>query len=631
MKNKAIDIDYAIPELTRPPVYTSMKYWGKKPHNVWYEYIKNYVPNGGIFLDPFAGSGMSGIEAVRAGKKAVCLDINPLTTFLFDVYCSNFNIDSFHNEVNRILKIIKNSNKYKQCFLYNDKLILHNAKYKNGECYEVCFVSEDEKIRITSCPSKADIDIIKKSQTLKVPFEFPKKKFRDSIAFSPAFKKKIKDSYNNLFSRRNLIVLSLIFHEILHVENRDLQKQLLLAFIQSVHLCTKMCVPRNKKTCRDFSTSWGRAAYFLSSSEMEMNPLLVFYHNCIGKQSVSSTLKALIDYAGPLRGMNITLDNNIDFSADIDLWYGIKDSRTLSKLFSSNSIDFVLTDPPYGGLVQYLDLSYVWLAWLEIYNPIYSPLYELEITVNRDKTINDFRIDLSKVLSEISMKCKDEAKVVLTFNNKKLPVWNALLGAISDSEYLIENVVYQQNLRSGESNVNDKYGSSSCDFYIRCVKNKSIIKKDKNFSLDSCIVNEIKAIIQLRCEPTPYQILLNGLLTKLAMLPIDLNYKKQDLQKIIFAKKSYFEIIKNGNSMAGEYWWIKNEIYNIDSPNTLTNRIKKQLNIIFQAQDSISDIELMTIIYKEFPNELSPDKIIVRSLIENFADKKGKLWIKKEL
>ena len=64
MMTKNKDINYAIVETTRPPIYTCLKYWGKKPHNVWNAYIKNYVPKGGVFFDPFAGSGMSGIEAV---------------------------------------------------------------------------------------------------------------------------------------------------------------------------------------------------------------------------------------------------------------------------------------------------------------------------------------------------------------------------------------------------------------------------------------------------------------------------------------------------------------------------------------------------------------------------------------
>ena len=65
MKNK--DINYALVEDDRPPIYTAMKYWGKKPHNIWHEYIKNYTPEGGVFLDPFCGSAISIFESLKLG------------------------------------------------------------------------------------------------------------------------------------------------------------------------------------------------------------------------------------------------------------------------------------------------------------------------------------------------------------------------------------------------------------------------------------------------------------------------------------------------------------------------------------------------------------------------------------
>ncbi len=65
------DIDFALVENTRPPLYTAMKYWGKKPHNIWRAYIETYTPEKGLYLDPFAGSAMSAFEAVKAGFMAL--------------------------------------------------------------------------------------------------------------------------------------------------------------------------------------------------------------------------------------------------------------------------------------------------------------------------------------------------------------------------------------------------------------------------------------------------------------------------------------------------------------------------------------------------------------------------------
>ena len=97
------DINHALVEETRPPIYTAMKYWGKKPHNIWRKYIETYTPEGGLFLDAFAGSAMSAFEAVKSGKKAIAFDLNPLTSFTIEVLCSHFNLELFKQEFNKII------------------------------------------------------------------------------------------------------------------------------------------------------------------------------------------------------------------------------------------------------------------------------------------------------------------------------------------------------------------------------------------------------------------------------------------------------------------------------------------------------------------------------------------------
>ena len=112
------EIDFALVEETRPPIYRAMKYWGKKPHNIWSEYIKNYTPDNGIFLDPFAGSGISLFESFKLGRKSIGFDLNPLTAFLIEVTFSNFNFLEFKEEFNKIKKEIINAIFYNFFFYF---------------------------------------------------------------------------------------------------------------------------------------------------------------------------------------------------------------------------------------------------------------------------------------------------------------------------------------------------------------------------------------------------------------------------------------------------------------------------------------------------------------------------------
>ena len=95
------DINNALVETKREPIYTAMKYWGKKPHNIWSAYIEHYTPKDGVFLDPFCGSGMSAIESLRLKRKTIAFDINPLSVFLLSVYTAPFDFSAFKKEAEK--------------------------------------------------------------------------------------------------------------------------------------------------------------------------------------------------------------------------------------------------------------------------------------------------------------------------------------------------------------------------------------------------------------------------------------------------------------------------------------------------------------------------------------------------
>ena len=50
------DINLPLLETTRPAMHAMDKYIGKKPHNIWSEYIKTYSKDNEIVLDMFGGS-----------------------------------------------------------------------------------------------------------------------------------------------------------------------------------------------------------------------------------------------------------------------------------------------------------------------------------------------------------------------------------------------------------------------------------------------------------------------------------------------------------------------------------------------------------------------------------------------
>ena len=62
-----------------PSHYLMHKYWARKPHNVVRTYIEYFTSKNEIVMDPFAGSGVTPIEAIKTGRKAISVDVNPIS------------------------------------------------------------------------------------------------------------------------------------------------------------------------------------------------------------------------------------------------------------------------------------------------------------------------------------------------------------------------------------------------------------------------------------------------------------------------------------------------------------------------------------------------------------------------
>ena len=84
-------------------IYAMHKYWGKKPFNEISKFIEKYSEQGECVMDCFCGSGVTLIEAVKAGRKAIGIDLNPIAIKLAEVSMTPVDI----NAVNKTFKEIK--------------------------------------------------------------------------------------------------------------------------------------------------------------------------------------------------------------------------------------------------------------------------------------------------------------------------------------------------------------------------------------------------------------------------------------------------------------------------------------------------------------------------------------------
>ena len=70
------------PKNSYSPMYKMHKYWARKPWYLVNQYIQHFTREGEVVLDPFCGSGVTGLEAIACSRLAVLVDLNPAATFI---------------------------------------------------------------------------------------------------------------------------------------------------------------------------------------------------------------------------------------------------------------------------------------------------------------------------------------------------------------------------------------------------------------------------------------------------------------------------------------------------------------------------------------------------------------------
>ncbi len=459
-------------ETTRPTIYRTMKYWGKKPHNIWGQYIKQYCPKNGIVLDPFVGSGMTHFESIRNKREVITIDLNPISDITIRCLTKrNIDTSKVVNSAQKIIDTILSKDYYRNeymtsCEFCSKNVTIYNYKI-NGKSTITYKCNDCNQIITKEIKNYND-------SNYTIDKWIPNKRLSEIESINDTFMKKISDdNISSLWSNRNLKILSEMYNLILQEKDEDIKEILVFAFVQSLHLTSKMCVPRDDKSNRPLSTSWGRPAYMLSKKIFEQNPVQAFEKAIFNSTGILKALESSEEYIG--KTININAKHYLGDANEI--------LNTIEK-----KVDLIITDPPYGDLIQYGDLSEVWVSWLERYKEEYKINHKNEIIINKNKDIDFYKNRLKDTFIKLYDILKEEGTFILTFNSNKKSDWESLFYAIKNSKFYVEKIIYQKNRRSSEANVKAKEGIAISDYYLICKKgywmNENILEFLKDWEIE---------------------------------------------------------------------------------------------------------------------------------------------------
>lgn len=520
----------------KSPLYNNMLYWSQKPYNVTDLILDLFTKEGSTVMDPFMGSGVTLIESLKKkyNLKSIGVDINDVPIFL----CKTSLTETLNSTIDELDEIVDKVKKLNECYYTkcptcgNDKAIIKKIIYDTKPAFKI-----NDIIYNCTCNSK---DLHKDYDKNDID-EFMKKRSINTIKNISLIENsriavKSNERISDKFSNRSFYVLDQI-KQIIDNNKKSKSYNLFNYLLTSI-------IHKSKILDVKMSSQW---------------PLWIPVNNCIERNVVSLFCNSVESY---IQSYNYIKDNYYlnSFVSNIK---DLKTNKSLiikkgiqfidSTQIPDESVDLVITDPPYLGQVPYSEYMQLYQAFLE--NDID---YESEIVItnakNRKKDYNDYLTLMNDAFKNVSRMLKNDSYMFLYFHDSSLTVWNDLIKIFDKNDLIFKTSIHISKSQKTLKKILDPKKTMNGETLLVFKKEKF---KPVQLQLNSSYIEDIKSICEKLlkgrdCISTS-ELYDNGVLEYIIsnnLLPeISSNYK--DLTEI-------FNDILKWNSDIG-MWQLKNE------------------------------------------------------------------------
>jgi hypothetical protein len=419
----------AFPELAHSPaaatladpasyrgLYAFHKYWGKKPAEPMRYLIEHLSPEGGLVVDPFLGSGISALEAVQLKRRFVGIDINPAAVRLARMLVSPPLAPAVDEALTQVSALVKDT--ILESYTTPQKRPATHYVWRKDVMEMVWQTNGESRNRLELPPDEHDIARAEsfeayQPQRLRAPRFFTNSRINSFSSMT----------FKDLFTGRALRNIELLLGAIDNLQSA-VQEPLKLALTAAVGQMSKMV----------FAITGRGKTTGVSSERMEVGSWVIGYWrpeqhfevnvwSCFERR-VQKLIKALAESESvSFTARPGTLSAVCSGDADHAILNG--DCLELLRELPDNSIDLVITDPPHGDRIPYLELSEMWNVILGE-----EPPFEAEIVVSnakeRSKKSSGYHQAMSKFLEITSHKLRESGCLVLFFNARTEASWKFL-------------------------------------------------------------------------------------------------------------------------------------------------------------------------------------------------------------
>jgi len=468
------------------PIYNAHSYHTKVPYQGIIPFIEHYSEPGDLVLDPFCGTGMTGVAALLAPsgtRRAILNDLSPAAVHIARSYCTPCDVDELKKEFERIKAAVKEefdwlyetyhedpetgekipatiqytiwSDVYR-CAPKKRDLKKHPINPDGCGCeinlWDVAVDKDSGQVKDTfKCPqcgetwkktelslvrsvpvvtnyvyvdpkkkkplraehrvTDFELDRLKEIEGKEIPYWFPTDAFDDiREMWRGVHRDQGITRACDFYTKRNLWALARLWHEANSIEDERIAGMVKFAVTGTMQSASRM----NRH----------RPNYMPS---ILMGTLYVGSY--IEEANVSRLLSPRIEKTTQLA---VTIPSGACTSVAC-LHAGKLDYLT------SQSIDYIFTDPPFGSNIFYGDCSFLWESWLQEFTDD-----SLEAVWNKSrkpseggKTLADYKRLMAESFQEMYRVLKPNRWATVVFSNSDDRVWEAIQDAAHEAGFVI--------------------------------------------------------------------------------------------------------------------------------------------------------------------------------------------------
>jgi DNA modification methylase/transcriptional regulator with XRE-family HTH domain len=474
--------------------YDAHTYHTKVPPQGIAELLKHYLPEGGLVLDPFAGSGMTGVASRALGYDCILNELSPAACFIANRFISFVEPTLFEAGVSAILNELQDlraslyTTTCRECgrateilytvwsyrvlcsccgheFLLWDHCRSYGAKSREHKILSefpcpVCkrilqksrlkrTIAEPVLIGYKCCGSrqqevthplnKTDLELIYRLE-IKAPLAegfYPQTELPDGLNLRQP-KLHGLDHIDRFYTPRNLTAMSHLWRMIHQIEDPDLAAHLAFVVTSLYQRVTRL------SEFRFWGGSGNTARFNVPFIFNEANVFLTFARKA---RTIQDHLETTATH---YRGKAVVVEN----------------SATSIDYLPDESIDLIFTDPPFGANINYSEMNYLWESWLGKYTDTRT-----EAIINRiqGKDVHDYQHLMTLSLKECYRVLRRAHWMLLVFMNSSSSVWAALRSAITSAGFEIRKVdIFDKHHGTFKQFVSDN--TAGCDLVLHCLK-----------------------------------------------------------------------------------------------------------------------------------------------------------------